>query len=224
MRSPDYRQQRGRERLRDEEVAEAIVGELRHHDPGIDETRAVDHVKSRIEELRTFARKAAIEPRPSAAKRTIVQIADHAEALATCIEKLSPNWRFVLSWVFHERGDNGALALSAGSERAAESRMNDWISDLKKIPHDLGLMRNSPHDFFTGPKVKCAFEAREIILALSPTTKLTKGGTFYLITSWLWEAISGEQEKSLKRACDWVLSLFAAMERAHLSASPDAGD
>jgi hypothetical protein len=130
VRSPDYRQQRGRERLRDEEVAEAIVGELRHHDPGIDETRAVDHVKSRIEELRTFARKAAIEPRPSAAKRTIVQIADHAEALATCIEKLSPNWRFVLSWVFHERGDNGALALSAGSERAAESRMNDWISDL----------------------------------------------------------------------------------------------
>jgi uncharacterized protein YndB with AHSA1/START domain len=223
VRAPDDRQQRGRERLRDEEIAEAIVGELRHHDPAIDRSRAVDHIKSRIEELRGFDRKAATEPRPSAAKRTVAQIADHAEALATCIEKLSPNWRLVLSWMFYERGDNGSLALSAGSHLAAGSRMNDWISDLKKISHDLGLMRNSPHDFFTGPKVKCAFEAREIILALSPTMKLTKGETFYLITSWLWEAISGEQEKSLKRACDRVLSLFAAMERAALSVS-DAGD
>jgi hypothetical protein len=222
VRSPDGRRPpgRGRERPRDGEVAEAIVGELRHHDPAIDESPAVDHIKCRIEELRAFARNAATEPRPSAAKRTVVQIADHAEALATCIEKLSPNWRFVLSWVFYERGDNDALMLSARSRLAAELRMNDWISDLKKIPHDFGQMRHSPHDFFSGPKLKCAFEAREIILALSPTTKLTKGDPFYLITSWLWEAISGEQEKSLKRACDRCLNLFAAIERR----LPDADD
>jgi hypothetical protein len=219
VRSPDGRRPpgRGRERLRDEQVAETIVGELRRYDPAIDESRAVDHIKCRIVELRAFTRKAATEPRPSAAKGTVAQIADHAGTLASCIEKLSPNWHFVLSWAFYERGDNGSLALSAGSERAAESRMNDWISDLKKISHDFGRMRNSPHDFFSGPKVKCAFEAREIILALSPTTKLTKGDLFYMITSWLWEAVSGEQEKSLKRACDRCLNLVAAMGRAALS-------
>ena len=216
MRAPDNGRspKRGREQLRDAEVAEAIVGELRRHDPAIDKSRAVDRVKSCVAELRTFARKAGTEPRPSTAKKTVAQIVTHAEAMAACIEKLSPNWRFTLSWVFYQRGEGGSLVLSKGSDFAAESRMNDWISDLKKIPHDFGQMRNSPHDFFEGPKVACAFAARGIILASLPTMKLAKGDTslFYLITSWLWYAISGEN-KSMKRSCDRVIDLIAAMER-----------
>jgi hypothetical protein len=227
VRAPENRRppKRGYERFRDEEVAESIIGELRRHDPAIDKSRAIDHVKSCLAGLRTFARKAGTEPRPSTAKKTVAQIGAHAEALAVCIEKLSPNWRFAFSWVFYRRGEGGSLVLSKGSDLAAESRMNDWISDLKKIPHDFGQMRNSPHNFFAGPKVECAFAARGIILASLPAMKLTKGDTssFYLITSWLWYAISEEKDKSMKRSCDRVIDLIAAMERPAPAVS-DAGD
>ncbi len=102
------------------------------------------------------------------------------------------------------------------SDRKAKSGMDEWIFELKEIPQIFGALPDSLHDYFQGPKAKCASEAREIILALSPTTELTKGdsSTFYVVASFLWEAISGEKDKSMKRACDNLIDFIRAVESA----------
>ena len=203
---------------RNDEIAEEIVCRLGR---SISEPLVLDYVKSRIEELRSFTETVNTEPLPSEAKETIKQIATRAQTLASCIERLSPNWRFVLSWSFYERNyerdPNGALVSLIGgrpSHLTAETKMGEFISALKRIPHDLGQMQDSPHDFFLGPKARCALVAREIILALAPTAPLTKGdkSEYYLITSWLWQAVSGEEDKSMKRACDKCINFFKAID------------
>ena len=76
-------------------------------------------------------------------------------------------------------------------------------------------MRNLPRDYFSGPKAHCAFEARELILRLAPSTEFTKGESskFNSIASKLWEAATGEQQ-SMKNFCDDNVDLFRRIQRA----------
>ncbi len=218
-------------RASDDETAESIVGEL-SLDPSIEKSQAVNEVKRCIEDVRETFAAAGLEPWPSKAKETIEQIAKHAEALAACIEKLSPNWRWYLSLsVFNERNDEGIPIIDnrpgVDSDRTARTRMGEWIDHLKRIPHDFGRMQNSRRDFFHGPQALCAFKARELILALAPTTEFKKGESskFNSITSKLWEAATGKQQ-SMKNSCDDNVDLFRRMQRAveEQDLAPGAGD
>lgn len=199
----------------DDEIAESIIDEL-DLNRSTNKAWAISRVKCCIEDLRDFVDAAGLEPQPGKAKDTIEQITKHAEALASCIEKLSPKWRWYLSFsVFNERNRGGAVIVGHGPDKTADRRMSEWINYLKRVPHDFGQMQNSPRDFFPGAKASCAFKARELILALSPTTKLTKGdhSKFYKIANWLWYAATGD-EQSLKRACDANIDWFRSMQRA----------
>ena len=93
-----------------------------------------------------FIREAEAELRPSEVKKTMMQIVNHAETLASCIEKLSPNWRFYLRFsVLHERlsgrpvfdvylgGAEGSGLVGRNNTKEADDKMIGWISDLKKI-------------------------------------------------------------------------------------------
>jgi hypothetical protein len=210
----------------DDEIAESIVGELGLN-RSTDKERAISQIKCCFESVRETVTAAGREPRPSKAKETIEQIAKHAEALASCIEKLSPNWRWHLSLsVFNERNDEGVPIIDnrpdVDSDGRARTRMSEWIDHLKRIPDDFGQMQNSRRDFFYGPQALCAFKVRELISALSPATELTTGAgsKFYAITSWVWYAATGEQ-KSLKRACDANIKLFKQFEEAARHLTPE---
>ena len=120
----------------DDEIAEVIVHDVLRLDRSAGKAWAIDQVGSRIEELRASLREAdARSQRPNDANKTIKQVADHARALAAAIEQLSPEWRRMLSLVFHERGPSGGLLLCADRDRGtnAETRMNEWTSGLHKI-------------------------------------------------------------------------------------------
>ena len=61
----------------------------------------------------------------------------------------------------------------------------------------------------------CVRAARVLFSALSPKTRLTKGDSwkFYEVTSWLWEAATGETDRNMKRTCDRSIDLFKSLER-----------
>jgi hypothetical protein len=174
-------------------LADEIVRELcRHVIPS-----AVSAVKSRIRTLRKAVQQAETMRRPSEANKTIAQIAKHAEAIAAGIDKLDDNRRWYLLLVlFGERNWHGALR-AGYNEDQLRSRMTQWLSELRKA-------RNfSP----SKPKDLCAIAAREIIFELASSALVTKGdgSKFYRTASLLWEAVTGEREKSLKRACDYQI-------------------
>jgi hypothetical protein len=207
----------------DDDLADAIVRALRPGRPI--EKSALSDVKSRIEKLRGFVQPVRTELRPSETKKTIEQIVSHAQALASSVEALSPRWRQYLSFLmFCERSKDGNLAPRPDSDRKARSGMDEWVYDLKEIPEIFGQMPNSLRDYFPGSKALCAFEARSIILTLSPTTGWTKGdrSKFYAVASFLWEAISGEKEKSMKRACDsYINKRIRPKKRAIAAKQPE---
>jgi hypothetical protein len=206
----------------DDDLAKAIVAAL-----SIEGTSAVHHVKSRIGCLRKSVPAAARRAQPNKTNKTIKEIAEHARALAAGIDALDPGWRWFLALsAFQERSPAGAVLAGCDDAHKATVRMEEWIRDLKRLPDNFGQMKASSvildrgkprrSDFFSRPKTLCAFEAREIILALSPTTKLTKGDSskFYLIASLLWEAATGEPDEDMKRACDDCIDLFAGIAAA----------
>jgi hypothetical protein len=195
-------------RCDDEEIAEAIVYDELGVNRSVGKAWAIDDVKCRIEKLRTTLREAnARSQRPSDANKTIEKVADHARALAAAVEQLRPEWRRMFSLVFYERGPDGGVLLCADRDRGAEAetRMREWISDLNRVDREFGRMRASQilpdhsgkrrrNDFFLKPKSLCAYEASKIIIAVEPSTKLTKGddSKFYKITSLIWEAATGQ--------------------------------
>ena len=179
-------------RARDDELAEEIVRELcpRRVTPS-----AVGDVKSRIRTLRKVIRQAKASPRPSAAKKTIAQIVKYAQAIADRIEKLDYNRRcYLLLEMFGERD------LRFANKDELKLRMAKWVSDLREA------MNFSP----SKPKDLCARAARDIIFWLASKELVNKGEKFYRTASLLWEAATGEREKSLKRACDYQIDLIKA--------------
>lgn len=186
-------------------TAEGIVRELCRGEPA---PAAVDYVKSRIVELRAFttARRAKPKSRPSDAKKINKQIAGHAEALLSCIEKLGPDWPDAYVYKFWPWLP---AVNDPGFEKSAlEAEMDKFIHYLKQMPFSRQeLIRLRPKD-------ECVFTTYRIIEKLAPTTKLTKsdGSTLYLIASWLWEAATGEIT-SLKRLCDVYMDTFKLWQK-----------
>jgi hypothetical protein len=195
------------DRLTDDEMAEAIRAELQL------ELWALDAIKHRIRWLRGSIKVASELPQPSAAKKTIANIANHATALASAVEKIDPNWRFTLRLQFFERAKNGALIASSDSEQRAEAKMKEWMSQLNLLARDLEYYAHVPHDFLPGPKAKCAWAAADLIRELSPATPLTKGtdSKLHSVASLLWSAVTGEADENMRRACDRLADLFAAI-------------
>ncbi len=176
----------------DVEIAQEIVRVLC---PGRIKSQAVEQVRSSIEGLREYVRAASRRGRRSDVNKTIGQIAAHARALASSIEKLDPDWRWYLRLVAFQERSHGVPLVGVTSDHEAETRMADWISDLQRIPQECTGVLQLPHDFFPGrPKMVCARVASKVIGALSPTMKLTKGDSskFYLVAEWIWEAASGQ--------------------------------
>ena len=203
-----------RERLSDDEIAKHIISEL-HLSAALTKAEAINIVKSKITELRDSDRKAAEEPRPSETQKTIDRVVSHARALVFNIERLSPQWRSIFrSRVFSARVDYIPVLEAASFIEAAQTKMNRWISDLKRIP-EFGRMQLRPSDIFTRRKQLCAFAARDLIMALSPATKLKKGNSskFNKVTSWLWQALTGKQEINMRRICNPCIDLFRVDEQ-----------
>jgi hypothetical protein len=200
----------------DDEIAREIVEVLRD----------MPSIETAVAALREAVRGTDAEPRPSEAGKAVHQVIGHAHALAACIEKLSPQWREHLRWrVFSERVDCVPVLQAALFIAAADARMNEWISNLKKIPNEFGPRTGfNPRDYSRpGPKDQCAYMARDIFAALAPTTKLMKGDSskFCLVATKLWEAVSGNVEESMKRACDRCID--SLRETEHLLGDPTVG-
>jgi len=196
----------------DDETAAAIVRLLR---AGRVSSQPVEQVKSSIEGLRVYIQDVRRRGRRSDVDKTMKQIEAHARALASAMEKLDPDWRWYLRLVtFHERRD-GVPLIGVTPDHEAETRMADWISDLRRIPHECTRMVELARDFFPGePKMACAHAASRVIGALSPAMKLTKGDSskFYQIAEWLWEAASGDKT-SMKRSCDAYIDRMKREQR-----------
>jgi hypothetical protein len=192
-----------------EDDAEAILAEL-HLEPW-----ALDAINRHITSLRGNITDGRESPRPSAAKKTIAKIANQAEALASTIDKIDPNWLFTLRLQFSERSERGIVIVSPGSDVRAEAKMKQWIAQLRALARDFKPFARVPHDFLLGPKAKCAWAAARLIRELSPATPLKKGtdSKLHTVASLLWRGVTGEEEASMRRACDRVADLFAAMTR-----------
>jgi len=199
----------------DDEWAESIIGEP-DVDPSIEKSRAINDVKGSIESLRRDVRELNAERRPSKASKTIDQVIGHAEALAACIEKLSPFWRkHLCSRVFSDRVDYIPVLEAASFVEVAEVRKNEWVGYLKRIPNEFGPRLLRARDYRSGPQDLCAFTARELIMVLSPATEFNKGedSEFCRVTSKLWQAATG-QEQNMRRACDRVVDLVRPQKLA----------
>jgi hypothetical protein len=94
-------------------------------------------------------------------------------------------------------------------ERAYRKRAESFASELKRLRKvcagaiDPGF---GFHPNFDPVKNHCAWFAHGLIRELSHRKiSGTKDGTFWTITSLLYEAVSGQKNAALKRACDSVL-------------------
>jgi hypothetical protein len=190
----------------DDEIAQRIVEvlcrDLRRSPKFLTEI-AINQIKRQIEELRAYE-----EPRPSEAAEANRRIGKLAEEFASCIEQLSPGRRAALRWSVFD----GALFDRANTQ---PSRMGTWIADLEKIPGALERLQNRCDLFPLGRKDRCAMAARHLISSLSPETELTKGDNskFYLITSLLWSAATGQRDKDMKHICDKNIDSIKAMKK-----------
>ncbi len=190
-----------RERASDDELAMAIVDEL--HSP-IERSRAIDFTKSFIRDLREFVRLQRRDGRPSDTKERAAQLGRYARALICGIDS-SHDVRSALSFTL----------VPGPAWRGRESKMREWLFDLNKIADELERLQLRGGRVWH-PKLSCAFQARQLIDALSPAKRLTKGdgSQFYLISSWLWQAASGEKDKNMKRACDKCIDSLRRKVRA----------
>jgi hypothetical protein len=190
-----------RKRVSVAEWAETIVGDLRRHSGlAIKESLAKNFAESFIKSVRAHIRYYLAEPRPSDAIKTIGSLAGHAQSLASGMNKLSDNSRYKLSFTFLET-KSGPRKPQWIEEQ--QSKLQEWMADLKKIAKSLEQMKKTDRHFHYEPKTSCAFSAAQLIDALSPDMELRKGGAskFYKIAEDLWEAASGKRE-SMKGACD----------------------
>jgi hypothetical protein len=189
---------------RDDEIADEIICRLR---PGeTDNVWKLAFVIPKIRELRRKVIASPEPPRPSDAEKLNDQIELHARALLAYMERLSPNWRAAYARMkffplipdpLYDTAFGRTTLRTGVSDKA---RMNEWLYYLKQLTDTQEIHAFDPFN----PKDLCVDAADEIIQMLAPETKLTKtdGSLFYLISSWLWEAVSGERNKSLKRYCD----------------------
>lgn len=204
----------GAKRTRDDQIAEEIVRKLCPGKPA--DTWEHAFVMLQIRQLRELATAhfARTEPRPSDAKKLNKQIANHAQELWRLMKKLSPDWRnayakkkfFPQPLLDDQRYDTAFGVTRFRTEGSEKLRMREWLYYLNQLTDTQG-MEAYPLDL----KKKCVdVAAEEIIKVLAPDMKLTKTNNcaFYLISSWLWEAISGEHNKSLKRHCDDYIDMI----------------
>ena len=193
----------------DDAIAAQIVDEL-SPDPPITKAIAIHFVKSKIKELRAAMRMANKEPRPREAGEATEEIAKRAKALASRIKRLNADWRLALCWSVFD----GSLYQSP-RQADAQAKLTDWISVLDRISQDFGRTPERLRYFSPEPKERCVRAARVLFSALSPKTRLTKGASskFYEVTSWLWEAATGETDRNMKRTCDRSIDLFKGLER-----------
>jgi hypothetical protein len=108
--------------------------------------------------------------------------------------------------------EDGVVAVPSSMghiERAYRKRAESFASELKRLRKvcagaiDPGF---GFHPNFDPVKNHCAWFAHGLIRELSHRKiSGTKDGTFWTITSLLYEAVSGQKNAALKRACDSVL-------------------
>ena len=94
-------------------------------------------------------------------------------------------------------------------KRSSQKRADSFAGELKRlrkvcadaIDPGFGFHPNYDH-----VKFQCAWTAHHLMRELSDTRiSGTKDGAFWTITSLLYEAVSGQKDAALKRACDSVL-------------------
>jgi Asp-tRNA(Asn)/Glu-tRNA(Gln) amidotransferase C subunit len=191
-----------KQKVSDDEWADAIVNDLRRHSHlRIEESEAKKFTKNFIKKVRVTVRSYLAEPRPSDAIKTIKTLADHARSLSSGMNEFSDNLHYKLSFVFLDTKSCPRRPQWVEEQR---SKLQEWMADLEKIAKSLEQMEKTDRRHFQHePKISCAFSAAQLIDALSPAMELRKGraSKFYSIAETLWEAVSGHRE-SMKNACD----------------------
>ena len=108
--------------------------------------------------------------------------------------------------------EDGVLAVPSSVDhihRAFRKRADSLAGELKQLRKVCAGAINPGFGFhpnYDSVKYHCAWFAQVLIRELSDVKMSgTKDGAFWTITSLLYEAVSGQENAALKRACDSVL-------------------
>lgn len=204
----------------DDEMVDRIVEELGRPTTDRECVRTyIEYLREDIEAMGAFA------PDPDASRwsderKNLKQIYGHARKLAFGIKGLSPRGRYTLALLafFHEKPQGDPQAWF-------KQRLDKFVEDdlLQIAGRARQLWRELPDDPMRDPKDDCAEEARLLMRELS--LKPTKGAysKYYVVAQLMWEAVTGEEDVDMKRACDRHIDLIREA-KAEADAEAEAED